>query len=130
MSKDVSLGLRTHPSHHAITIGRPPPEVGAAFDEIARERNFAPLTVHVAEAPMNRGTELHVDVVEGGVAHVIRAMRGETRDQQAREVLRDLKSQLECGEALRVMPQPDARGWLSRAWQLVITDRMHSGGRR
>lgn len=126
----MSIGLRTQTSHHAITIGRPPPEVGAAFDDIALERQFVPLSVTVAAAPMERGTEVHVDVAEGGLGHLLRALRGESRDQQAREVLRDLKSQLECGEALCVAPQPDHRGLMSRAWQRVVADRMHSGGRR
>lgn len=126
----MALGMRSQPSHHAITINRPSGEVGAAFDVVAARRHFVPLSVTVTPAPMDRGTEVHVRVDDAGLGHLVRAIRGESRDQRARQVLRELKAELECGQALRVEPQPDARGEASRAWQRVISDRLAKGGRR
>jgi hypothetical protein len=126
----MALGTRSQPSHHAITIGRPPAEVGAAFYDMAANRHFAPASVTLEPAPMERGTEVHVIVVEGGIGRIIRSVRGKSRDQQARQVLREVKAQLECGEALQVAPQPEARGRISSALQRVISERLSAAGRR
>jgi uncharacterized membrane protein len=91
--------------HAAVTVLRPRDEVERLWHDLQHEHSYDDAAVRFEDAPGDHGTEVHVDLPDGGrFAGVLgkRVTRAMTLDD-----LRHFKQRVETGEVTRSQAAPE-----------------------
>lgn len=88
-------------------------------------------TVELAPAPRDRGTEIRAELRwrSGPVRRVLGLVGGDEPDLALRDVLRRVKSLVECGQVIDTRRDPSGRGPAQEKATDKVRDRLTTGGR-